>query len=486
MSKYKDDPPKKSVVKNALGKARKKVKEFANSFTDAKTQVQQVINRIGTNPSLDLKMSGFLFDIYNEKRQDPHEEMRMCEVAYRKNSYVVSGVELFAQAILGEQITVKNNNPDLPEEYTRYVEQNVIPKLKNPLKEVIEETIKTGNGYLYLTQPPEKNQVPKVTSLSRSYDVYVDYDKSLTPTRYIYHVPDNKQDYESHTISYFNTQKTIRGMELEKDRVIHFKYGKSHIPVYGRSNLASSVDDVNIAYNLEKNLSIIARNKGINRKIITINDSEGDYIPEEEMSTIQREYNRLDESQNFLLSNYEVDVKDLNYAGTHYEPQKDLEYLKRKITMMLGPSFYFHGDSTNYSVADDQKDMFRLSVLNFRDMIKPKLNELIRRCVRKQFGVTRSLHELSIDFGEYTFTSEENKREGVIKQFRAGLITLNEAREELGLEPDEEIGGFYRFDLDETKSDKDQGGNNPFLDLAQTKQSTLEALQKQKENLDGE
>ena len=479
MSKNQDTPPKRSLPRKAIDKTKSFFISLKENF-NPRQQAQRIIQGNSGTLSDQLRNNGFLFDIYNEKELTPHEEMRMCEVAYRKNSYVVAGVELFAQVIMGKDLRVETVETEADQETKKkkeYVNQKIIPKLKNPFKIALEEMIKTGNGYLYITKKNQKGTPTEFTALSRSHHVYIDFDKTGKPTRYIYKMPEQgKYNYKTHTVPTYNGPAQITGVSLEPENIIHLKYGKSHSPVYGRSNLASSVDDINIAYNLEKNLSIIARNKGINRKIISINDSEGDYIPEEEMSTIQREYNRLDESQNFLLSNYEVDVKDLNYAGTHYNPDEDLKRLMKKITMMLGPSFYFHGDSTVHSVTEGQKDIYKLTIENFRDTIKPVVNELIDKILTQQFGSTAP-HGVSLTFGEYTFTSEKEKSESVIKKFQAGVITLNEAREELGLSLDEEVGEFYRFDLDNSKNaQSDAGVLNDFVDLEKKTQRTLQTF----------
>mgnify|MGYP005661392775 CR=1 FL=1 len=94
--------------------------------------------------------------------------------------------------------------------------------------------------------------------------VYIDFDENLNPIRYIWEVPRNAglEGAKQYQISYYGKKSwgkiSIYGTELKN--ILHIKTGFNKIPIYGRSFLASVLNDVSILYEIEKSIGIKKEN----------------------------------------------------------------------------------------------------------------------------------------------------------------------------------------------------------------------------------
>jgi len=101
--------------------------------------------RLAERKSIVGAFQAFDKDIWREKFWYPHEEMAQCVDMYNRNSFVQSAVNTMKEFIKGGDIVVKSSN-----ENSRIQAQGEMDRLDVDewIDEVIENTIKTGNGYL--------------------------------------------------------------------------------------------------------------------------------------------------------------------------------------------------------------------------------------------------------------------------------------------------------------------------------------------------
>jgi hypothetical protein len=115
--------------------------------------------------------------------------------------------------------------------------------------------------------------------------VYYNLTQNITPDEFfIYQVPYIFRKYKDMLIKLFRItyvkngiawQEVVYGIPLKKEDLIHFKVGWSRYGYYGRSYLASTINDTEILTQLLKNYAIMARYMAMGKKVFSV-------LPDEE------------------------------------------------------------------------------------------------------------------------------------------------------------------------------------------------------------
>lgn len=424
------------------------VKEFFSGQTVSGGQIQDYARTTAFGNIEYLK------GIYNKAFRTPHNEFRECEKIYRWHPSIVAGVELFTDSILGDELSVETDDP----EGKHFFENHVIPKLKPALRQAIETMLYGGNGYIEIARSP-RGEPLKFNAIARHERVYIDYDGRYNPTKYVLQIPHaNKENFPSHHVNYLAGRREIHGVDFEPNNIIHLKSGVSSIPIYGRSGLASAIDTGKILRELERDMAVIARYKSVGKKIITMKNPDGTTISDQEKKKAQEAIKNAQDFENITI-NKDAEIKDLEYGGEFHDMQPALDYLGRKLTRVLVPGFYMHGDVTRYAIAKEQKASFDMRVGAKRDIIRSDVDSIFKEIAEFRGYDT----DVTVSFGEYSVPTRDDLRD----DWKAGYMTLNEIREAIGLEPDEELGDLYSMEF------KD------LLTPEQQMQDGLEALRKE-------
>ncbi len=392
----------------------------------------------GTN----LRTSEFLSDLYNEELLTPHAEMREAERMYRSHTYVAAGVNLMTNAILGSDVSVEAEDDRSAQIGSRFIEDNL-----GSIREAVENMVKTGNGYCEIARA--SGEPVKLIPMPRPEAMYIVWGEGFKPLYYVYELgyeaAKHHPDASEHTVySGMGRSKKVKGIRYEPTEILHLKIGVSHVPVYGRSGLCSAVNDSKVLRELERDIAAIARYKVIAKKILNVKDPDGLPVSSEERNAFESYLKSIGDDENIITGGKEIEVQDLSYSGQHYNPIEFIEYIKRKLTATLGPSFYLHGDETTYAVAEAQKQSYYLEIGAIRNQIRQPLNKLLSE---KLTVMGFSDDKVDIVFGEFDFPTRKERLQETQKLFQTGLITLNEAREYLELEPVETIGDAFSFEL---------------------------------------
>ena len=389
--------------------------------------------------------TGFLFDkldVFEEQYIDLHTEMDGAVWIYKNFPSVTNSVEIFTDAVLGDHLSVETDD----EETRIYFENHELPKLKKSLREAVENCVITGNGYIEVLRT--SIGIPlKYKPIPRSQDMYIGFSAGYDVDFYVYEMPgykkEHEKDKEGYTVLLENgRQKTVYGIRFEPDEIIHLSYGVSELPVYGRSALASGYNIAKIMKEVLRNIAVISRYKSVAQHFITPKEPDGTEMAPNVLGKIIDEVKRLKPSQN-LVSDKNFEITSLAYTGKHESMDAFIQYMDKQISNTLAPSFYTHGDVTNYAVAKEQKATYYLKIQAFRDQICEPINKIF-----KEIAKAKKLDEnVKIDFGQFDFQTFEDERREILEKWRAGLITMGEAQEELGYPRDEELGDYYHFDL---------------------------------------
>ena len=119
--------------------------------------VRQRIYPLKERHSIVGSFTPFSRDIYNDKLMTPHQTMTDCVRAYNENSFFQSAVNTMVDFIMGEGIIIKGEDEYSKKTCAAYIDEI---EMEQWLREAVENTIKTGNGYVEMDYELE-TQVPR-------------------------------------------------------------------------------------------------------------------------------------------------------------------------------------------------------------------------------------------------------------------------------------------------------------------------------------
>lgn len=412
-----------------------------------KENLQNQINAIAERFGKSTWGNKFLTNIYKDQILYPHDEMQRASKAFNYNSYVFRASKTRANFMTGGEIRVAGASQIWADKVNKIIQES---RLSYCISEVGEDLIVSGNSYLEKIR--KSGKIIAYLHIPKPEYIYVQVDDNDEIEYYVQEIKESNYSSAKHfEIKYYgDIKKAVRGIRLEKDDVMRLTLGTATIPIYGRGAVCTLVNDIEVVWEIERAMAVIARYKAIPKKFLSPKTENTNPQLAEWLSN---QISSLSDFEN-PISPYPLDVQDLSYSGSDLNIQPMLDYMKKKLTVPLAPSFLMHGEETNYAVSHDQKASFELEIRSERNdlaqQLKPHIDELI-------LSHGMALQEYEIEFGEYDLGQTEVERKATIENFNAGLITLNEAREILGYDADKEKGDMYAYEL---RSD-----SNAFADL---------------------
>jgi len=438
-----------SNLKSMFGK-KKQIKEVAvttPTVVKENTQLSQDWIKGLINGNITGYGSKFVSDIYKNRILYPHEEMQIAQKGFYYNSYINSATTTRANFMLGGSFTAVSEVPGIADFINQLIQDTNLARYPTFIG---CDLIKCGNWYAERIRGEDK-KVVFYKYLSHPERIYIELDKYELIDFYVQEVPE-KTVGDITTIQYYgDRRRTIKGVKINKDKMFHLKLGVAEIPVYGRGPVCSVINDIEILLEIERAIAVIARHKAVPKKIIqlmrTMQDGRIDATAAKAAEDLGNQLSQLSDIENPVLGE-QIKVDDLSYNGKDISFQPFVDYLKKKITVALAPSFIMHGEETNYAVSRDQKEAFLLQIHSERLELEYQIKkEIIYLC--STHGKNIKMEQFSIKFGEFDLGQSLEKADMAIKSFTSGLITLNEAREIIGLEPDGEIGDSYSNELNQ-------------------------------------
>lgn len=383
--------------------------------------------------------SKFISDVYNDRILYPHEEMQIATKAYKYNSYVNSAVQTRANIMLGGDIKVESENENVEEAINQVIK---ITGLKNYANKIGVNCITTGNWYA--KRVFVNGKVAKYRYIPHSERIYADLDEIGNAKRYVQETPESLNNKNLVNINYFGDRpKSVKGEIIEKSKLFHLKLGDSEIDYYGRGPVASIINDIEILMEIERAIAVYSRYKAIPKHLLQMVNQDGDADAQKTAQYLSNQLSQLSDKENIVLGE-QIKVDKLTNSGNDMGLDGFINYLKKKITVSLAPSFIMHGEETNYAVSQEQREMWLLRIRSERDNIAHQIKQELLQ-ILPAYGITTD--EFEVKFGDVDLGQTKQNIENARNAFSAGLITLNEAREMLGKAEDTEIGELYYPDM---------------------------------------
>ncbi|MFW6173358.1 MAG: hypothetical protein ACOC44_10030 [Promethearchaeia archaeon] len=434
-------------IKNIWKPKEKKGQETAS----VQDQVNDLLTRVGQH-GVSFKLAQ---DIFSERKLSVHQEKAECKKAYNSVSYVQVAVNNLVNVILGDKPFINSENETI-KSYAK--EWKKLSKFGKAKKEAIQEAIITGDGYIRKLKGQNGNR--KYKHIENSEDMYIDWDyQNNRPKRYIRRLyyteaQAKREGIESFTLKTPYGLETIFGIEYDPSEIIRFKFMEHSFGVYGRSPIASILNDVDIIKRIERSIAVISMFKAIPQKILTPKDS-GENTKTWNDKQIKQIEEQLKNQKDFESSIVGTPIESLNVtdSGQIIELTGYLDHFKRKISISLSPEFIIHGELVNRNTSTEQKQVYYLTVSAIREYFEDDIQEALEEGLNsslealREKGINLPYAQFWWEWGQYDIETREQKEERINRDWKEGLISHAEAREEKNYEPDETIGDQYSFDL---------------------------------------
>lgn len=384
--------------------------------------------------------SKFVSDIYKERILFPHEEMDIAQKGFKYNSYVNSAVRTRANFMTGGQIAVTSKDKGTEMWLNEMIKKTGLSKLPQFIG---VDLINTGNWYAEKIRDGE-GKIIYYDYISHPERIYVNIDEKGAVMDYFQETPEYAMGKGYETIQYYgDRRKTIKGKRIPKNKITHFRIGVAEIPVYGRGYVACVINDIEILLEIERAIAVISRYKAVPKKLLQLNRGDDPEGGGKAAEYYANQISNISDHENLVVPE-EIKVDDLSYSGKEMNFEPIVNYLKKKITVSLAPSFIMHGEETNYAVSRDQKEAFILAVQAERETLAEQIK---KELVQLSKSHNKPIKEFEIKFGDFDLGQTEFKKDYAIGAFTNNMITLDEARTILDLPKDKENGNYYLHEL---------------------------------------
>lgn len=379
----------------------------------------------------------FLLDVFGEEFLDVHTEMAYSKRAYYYNSLVSSSVDLLVRKLGGHEakIGLTKGSEARSKRYDDLFSSSLLKKNRN---KIFEDLIVSGNCYLQKIKVKGKT---RFINIDRPERVYLDVDKDGFVKRYVYKT-DNLYDAQHEVSISPGRVKAVRGVVLDKKDVVHLKIGSNTLPVYGRSLLASAVNDVKMLFEVEKSMAVNVKYKSYQRYLFNF----GTANTRSKMEKIKALFRNVIGKQNILMNESEMPgVKELGFNQRDPSWEVIVKHFTRKIVAGINTGYNAEGDTARYSVADDQQEDMILFVLNMREVF----TEFVKGFLYSELG-RPSLGECVVTLGDLGLKDLKANREFAERAWNSNGVSLDEYRRLSGLEPEGgELGRLRRVELED-------------------------------------
>jgi SPP1 gp7 family putative phage head morphogenesis protein len=361
------------------------------------------------------------------------------------NSLVRAALNQVAKFITGNEIKVVSEDERTAEFLQKYLDDR---GFEYQQLDCILKTLITGNGYMEIDYSLETGLPDRFYSIADPSRIYINFDKYGNPKSDqeaylqrvdpIYNEPDARWYELSYHIGYSYHKIRIKAIPVPWMKLVHFKLNQSINGVYGRSDLASIINDTEMLEEMERALAMIAKYRAVPKKIISFGDKD---FPTnaEEIDSLAAYLENLAMEENAIV-NKPYKMEDLSFSGKEINLDYALRHTKRKIIAGIAPEFLVGlTEDVNRATAKEQLVAFIMSVMSDRKVFTSQIERFILKPVIEKYGLAKDAH---IEFGKLDFEDVGSKANRISQMWTTNQITLNEARKELDMS-EVEGGNIY-------------------------------------------
>jgi hypothetical protein len=241
-------------------------------------------------------------------------------------------------------------------------------------------------------------------------------------------------------------QKTPSGeiKEYSPLDVIHFYHDKKDGFIFGTPQLVPVLDDIRALRKIEENVELLVYQhlfplfqfKVGNEKMPAGIDENG----EREIDVIRREIQFMP-SEGGIVTTERHEIVAIGAEGRALDAKNYLDHFKKRVIAGLGISHVDlgDGDTTNRATSDNMSRNLVDSVKDFQQVLELFFNELViaELLLESTFGdeVLDDENRVWLKFKEIDIDSQIRREAHMADQFAKNLVSQDEARLRIGLEP---------------------------------------------------
>lgn len=422
-----------------------------------------------------LRFSPGLFP--DDEVRTPHVEMQKAIDAFMTRPQINSGIKQLALFLTGNNIIMESGDKRTKDFLNEWIEKR--KDMKKNIYNFVISSLVTGNGFFEFTFKKRTDGglvLDNFFPITDSSRVYRNLINENDDDYWIYEVPVQLKAYPFQKLSgelvqmrpkfYFINyvvssstlfRKSVYGIPIHKDKLRHFKWGWSRDMIYGRSFLASVIDDVSIVKEIIKNWSVISRYRALNSKIISIGNAENKATIDD-MNKFEADMRAKREHEHIIL-NKPHEISSLSNVGEYDDMASPIDWLRRDVGSGLVPNYLTPWNSeVNRATSEEVRIVFQVELDNTKDDVINYLNKEIIGELRKSYPFLAE--DATFVFQDVDLEPKTQKLSYAGQLYDNNIITTNEYRKMAGLEPVPD-GDKYKAPANQEAPQNFQNSANP-------------------------
>lgn len=272
-----------------------------------------------------------------------------------------------------------------------------------------------------------------------------------------------KRDEFGNIESYEVGGGTGQGVEFSKEDICHLTYKKPTGRAFGVPYMHNAIEDVLILRNIEENVARLIYRNLFPLQVYTVGTTTPGYeAKDSEIEEVTEQVRGMTFDGMYVLPERHK-IETVSNGNAMLDASAYLKYFRQRVYTGLGmsESTMGIGDSTNKSTSDNQSSDLNDLVKDFQITFATQFQEQIIKELLYEGGFDPTLNEA--DEVKFQFTEIEQsalmaKENHTIQLMNNNLISIDEARLRIGLEPVTDLGRFA-FNLLNKSTDSEAAAN---------------------------
>ena len=242
----------------------------------------------------------------------------------------------------------------------------------------------------------------------------------------------------------------INQEEYSPNDVIHLYIDKMNNADYGTSRIYSALEDVTMLRKAEGLVMTILYRFAIPVLHIKVgNTAEGQYATQKEINDARDAFQEMP-NDGFIVTNERTEIQAITPNMQANQLLKFLEYLELRVFSALNASKSSMGRGGGQSSADNTEALMHDEVRAFQNVITNFIEKYLFTELLLEGGFNPLLNKddyVSFAFNEVSIDTKIKLESNTIQKYQGNVITLEEARRELGFSNEVSEEDMYAFTI---------------------------------------
>ena len=242
----------------------------------------------------------------------------------------------------------------------------------------------------------------------------------------------------------------INQEEYSPNDVIHLYIDKMNNADYGTSRIYSALEDVTMLRKAEGLVMTILYRFAIPVLHIKVgNTAEGQYATQKEINDARDAFQEMP-NDGFIVTNERTEIQAITPNMQANQLLKFLEYLELRVFSALNASKSSMGRGGGQSSADNTEALMHDEVRAFQNVITNFIEKYLFTELLLEGGLNPLLNKddyVSFTFNEVSIDTKIKLESNTIQKYQGNVITLEEARRELGFSNEVSEEDMYAFTI---------------------------------------